>query len=142
MKINLEEIKEMAKDITEPNELLLEIYRSIFPNFERIEKIEGWPSISRECWKKICEVFIQLNCPTSVTPALVWMNFGFSAVESLEDTEVDLSSCTVYYKGESPYRYGYGLVYQSLPRFAPAIRKYGYMAERDFHLWMMEGEVK
>ena len=142
MKIDLGRIKEVARKTTNPNELLVEIYGIVFPDFERIEKIEGWPSISRKCWVEICEMFIHLDRTTSVTPAFVWMNSGFSAVESLEDTEVDLSSCTVYFKGEGPYKYGYGLVYQSLPRFAPAIRPLGYIAERDFHLWTMEGEVK
>ncbi len=79
------------------------IWRLVFPDWDKIAKIDGWPSVNGTTWSYISQQFIafdQKNHPNVIAGGL-WMNNGFSHDDSLEDWYVDKSTCTVHYKEES-----------------------------------------
>lgn len=44
---------------------MIAIYKLVFPNWDVIQKIEGWPQVNANTWKYICRKFI--DSTTSAT---------------------------------------------------------------------------
>lgn len=79
------------------------IWRMVFPDWDRIDHIDGWPSINEKAWKYISGCFVRFDKAyhPDVVAGGLWMNNGFSSNDDLEDWYVDKSTCTVHYKEES-----------------------------------------
>jgi hypothetical protein len=92
-------IQETIVGATHQSDALIDIYRMVFPEWGRIESLDGWPKVNDRTWKRIASWFQrldQLRHP-DVLPGGLWMNRGFSTDESLDDWEV-LVDCEVHYK--------------------------------------------
>ena len=76
------------------------IWRMVFPDWDRIERIDRWPAVNKKTWKYIQERFIAFDkvYHPRVFAGGLWMNSGFTVNDELEDWYVDKSVCTVHYK--------------------------------------------
>jgi len=76
------------------------IWKMVFPDWDRIDHIDRWPTISMKTARYIMERFIlfdRAHHPEVIAGGL-WMNNGFSSRDDVEDWFVDTSTCTVHYK--------------------------------------------
>lgn len=85
---------------TQQGDVLIAIYRLVFPDWDDIEQIEGWPTVNDKTWKAIARMFMdfdKVHHPT-VLAGGAWMNNGFSTVHGakLRDWEVSLQGVTVH----------------------------------------------
>ncbi len=90
------------------------VYRRImlrvFPRYDQIKSIDGWPAVSKKTNSVICQHFILFDQAYHRHPKPgelktmaggLWMNNGFATKYDLEDWLVDLSDCTIHYIGEN-----------------------------------------
>ena len=90
-------VDQLFKDNGHQVDVALAIYKMVFPNWDDIVSIDGWPSVNSSTANKLMGKFIKfdrVNHPTVFAGGL-WMNKGFSIAESpndLRDYEVDLST--------------------------------------------------
>ncbi len=81
------------------NVVLAKIYRLVFPDWEQIERIEGFPQVGQALWKYICNLFIEFDRDhhPGVLNGGAWINQGFSSNPDLGPWEINLQNCTVIY---------------------------------------------
>jgi len=98
-----EELKKRLVSIFEEadsqSSALIEIYRLIFPDWDDIEDLDGFPEVGQEMWKYICNLFIQfdkLKHP-GVFNGGMWLNNGFSSSDRLGPWEINLKECKANY---------------------------------------------
>jgi hypothetical protein len=78
---------------------LIDIYKIVFPDWERIKKIEGFPVVGCEMWEYICGLFIKFDRekhPEFLNGGL-WLNTGFSSSPELGGWEISFQGCNVIY---------------------------------------------
>lgn len=93
---------------------ILAVYKMVFPDWDRIERIDNWPGCSEATWKAIAELAMAADARIypldsegfrRVMLGGAWLNTGFTnadpGLNSLKKWEVTLSTCTVTYKRES-----------------------------------------
>ncbi|MBF0231264.1 MAG: hypothetical protein HQK63_17000 [Desulfamplus sp.] len=91
-------IDKIFEEATYQNECLVNIYKIIFPNWSRIDKIHGYPVVGCKLWLYICKKFIEFNAkhhPECTNG--IWLNNGFSSSRTLKNWEIDMSQCSVTY---------------------------------------------
>lgn len=100
MRASQEAIDRIFEESQDQDEALSRIYRLVFPDWEKIKKIHGWPACSQDTWRYICRKFQELDRKfhPSVIPGGAWMNSGFSSSEQLKGWNIDVSPCTVEYE--------------------------------------------
>ena len=80
--------------------ILADIYELVFPEWEQIQKINGYPEAGNDLWKFICKLFIdfdQKHHPKCFAGG-AWMNKGFSVNKNLSPWEISFESCQVVMK--------------------------------------------
>ena len=87
---------------TNQGDALVGIYRLVFPEWDDIELIKGFPEAGNELWKHICRCFIEFDRKhhPDVFPGGIWMNTGFSSNPKLESWEISFDNCSVVYMAE------------------------------------------
>jgi len=97
IKLDKKSIDKLFND-TKKNEIeiIIDLYKIAFPNWDNIKSIPKWPSISKETNLYIFGKFIDFNKGTPKS-ALMWMNKGFSSDENMKSWVIDLSTATVIY---------------------------------------------
>jgi hypothetical protein len=105
MMLKREDVEKVFLEAKEQTDYLMGIYRLVFPDFERIERIEQWPSCSEWTWKEICKLAMawdKEHCP-HVMGGGAWMNHGFSSQEKsqLKNWQIDMETCQIIYKPET-----------------------------------------
>ncbi len=73
-------------------EAILCLYKYLFPEWDDIEKIEGWPQVTPEFNKQMFSYFIDLDRETNkfrsyseqIFPGGIWMNNGFGIINPPE----------------------------------------------------------
>ena len=74
-----------------------DLYKLVLPDWEKIERIEGYPEAGRELSIFISKQFMQFdrkhhpNC----MPGGAWMNTGFSVNSNLGAWKISLKNCQV-----------------------------------------------
>ena len=92
----LQEIFEQAEH---QEAALIGLYKMLIPDWERIERLEGYPVVGRGMWKYIANLFIdfdQRHHPKFFNGGL-WLNQGFSSGETLGPWEISMDRCNVIY---------------------------------------------
>jgi len=99
IKLDEQKIIELFKNEIHSADIVVAIYKMVFPNWDDIKTIEGWPTISPNTSRKLFSMFMTFDIKhhPDVIPGGAWMNKGFSVLrgENLIDWMVDLSTCTV-----------------------------------------------
>ena len=92
----LQEIFEQAEH---QEAALISLYKMLFPDWDQIERIEGYPVVGRGMWQYIGNLFIhfdQEHHPQVLNGGL-WLNQGFSSSEKIGDWEISMDQCRVIY---------------------------------------------
>lgn len=100
IKLNEQAVRELfttpGKD---QGDLLVDLYRMAFgADWDRIVKLDGWPTCNKSTWKSICQLFMDFDKKhTNALPGGLWMNTGFSSheAEDLKDWQVRLCPFSV-----------------------------------------------
>ena len=73
------------------------LYRLVLPDWEKIEKIEGYPEAGRELSIFISKQFMQFDRKhhADCMPGGAWMNTGFSPKSNLDPWQISLKNCRV-----------------------------------------------
>lgn len=78
---------------------LIGLYKMLIPDWERIERLEGYPVVGRGLWQYIANLFIdfdQRRHPKIFNGGL-WLNQGFSSSDTLGAWEISMDRCNVIY---------------------------------------------
>ncbi len=93
-------LQEVFEKAEHQNSALIGIYKLIMPEWDRIERLEGFPEMGQEMWRYICNLFIdfdQRHHP-EVFNGGIWVNQGFSSSDELGPWEISLDRCNVIYQ--------------------------------------------
>ncbi|MDI6797282.1 MAG: hypothetical protein QMD09_10070 [Desulfatibacillaceae bacterium] len=101
-----EQIKAIFAAAQHQGESLVGIYRMVLPEWERIERVHGYPEAGEALWQFICGEFIKFDHKhhPSVIAGGAWRNNGFSANRKLDPWQIGLSGCSVDYLEERKER--------------------------------------
>ena len=88
------------EDKDDQSEVFLGLYKFVFPEWDNIESINGYPTISNATSQYIFERFIAFDkiFHPDVMAGGLWMNRGFSIDHNMPDWKVYLDECEVIYK--------------------------------------------
>ena len=91
------QIKAIFERCEHQREAFVEIYRLVLPDWDKIEKVSGFPEAGNELWKFICRQFIEFDGihHPDVFKGGLWMNNGFSSNGNLSPWEISFENCTV-----------------------------------------------
>ena len=92
----LQEIFETAEH---QERALIALYRMLIPDWDRLERLEGFPVVGQELWQYICQLFIdfdQQHHPQLFNGGL-WINTGFSSSRELGPWEINFDKCILIY---------------------------------------------
>ncbi|GAB6194375.1 hypothetical protein [Desulfocastanea catecholica] len=93
-------IEKIFEEHTHQDEVIIDLYKMILPEWNDIEQLHGHPVCGRELWFYICELFIEfdkIHHPRCMAGG-AWINYGFSVDAQLEPWAINLSNCLVTYK--------------------------------------------
>ena len=96
----LDKIDEIFENAEHQADAIVEIYKTVFPDWDAIEKINGWPSCGEDLALYICDKFIQFDTKhhPDVMAGGLWLNNGFSRNKKLKPWEIDMSTAKITYK--------------------------------------------
>lgn len=92
----LQEVFEQADHL---GAVLIGLYKMFIPEWERIERLEGFPVVGQGMWQYICQLFIdfdQRHRPQVLNGGL-WINSGFASSKDLGAWEISMARCNVIY---------------------------------------------
>ena len=98
-----EQLQQRLLDIFEKadhqNSALVGIYKLFIPDWEKIERLEGFPTVGQEMWCYICNLFIDFDqkCHPNVINGGLWINCGFSSNPDLGPWEISFDQCSFIY---------------------------------------------
>ena len=80
--------------------VMVDLYRLVLPDWDNIQKVEGYPEAGRELSIFISEQFMQFDRKhhSDCMPGGDWMNTGFSVNSNLGSWEISLKNCRVIMK--------------------------------------------
>jgi hypothetical protein len=78
-------------------DVLIELYKLVFPEWDKISRIKGYPEVGYDLWLFICRLFQKFDQKyhPGCLPGGAWMNTGFSVNHNLEGWEINFDSCEV-----------------------------------------------
>ena len=103
MIISREDVDRCFDEAKHQRDYLENLYRLVFPEWDSIESIDGWPTSGKELAAYCCKKAVRFDAEHHKCLAGgLWMNNGFSVYgnDSLELWEVDRSKCKVTFKQE------------------------------------------
>lgn len=100
VELTKERIDELALSSESSEDLLINLFKEVFPNWDDIEKINGYPVCSKKTNMYLCKVFIHKGRKKDSFPGGLWLNYGFSPSEEIPDWQVDIYNCPLVMKGE------------------------------------------
>lgn len=80
-------------------QVLIGLYRMVFPDWDQIAKINGYPEAGDDLWKFICRLFQKFDQDhhPDCMPGGAWMNTGFSVNHNLEGWGISFENCQLEY---------------------------------------------
>ena len=90
-------IRDIFRKHDHQENVLIDLYKMVFPDWDRIKKIEGFPEAGSALWKFICDRFMDFDRKhhPDCLKGGAWMNSGFSASSQLDPWEISLDNCKV-----------------------------------------------
>ena len=96
LQIHLQEIFEKSEH---QNSVIVKLYKMLFPDWEKIQRIEGFPEVGKALNEYIFNLFIEFdrkNHPQCFNGG-AWINHGFSSNNDLMPWSISLENCKVIY---------------------------------------------
>ena len=87
MIITKKQVDEVFKKADNQQEVCIGLYKLVYPDWEKVKSINGFPKVARDIDLYIFDKFIRFDGMhhSDVMPGGLWMNRGFSIDESLDD---------------------------------------------------------
>ena len=91
-------------DREEQGEVLLSLYRLVFPDYDSIFRIEGYPTVNKDTSQWLWDKWIEFDAKyhPNVMSGGLWLNLGFKTEkqgsDKINDFQVSLESVVVIYK--------------------------------------------
>jgi hypothetical protein len=97
-----EHIKAIFDKYQHQEEVLIDLYKMVLPDWDFIKRVDGFPQAGNDLWQFICRCFQEFDSRNhpDVMPAGAWMNSGFSVNRELSPWEIGFKKCSVVYKDE------------------------------------------
>ncbi len=95
-----EEIRACFQNQDDQGNVIINLYKMIFPDWDKIKAIKGYPEIGNTLWEFICREFIEFDQEyhPDCLPGGVWLSRGFSVDTSLGPWEISLKHTQVTYQ--------------------------------------------
>ena len=79
--------------------VIVKLYKMLFPNWEKIQRIEGFPTVGKALDEYIFNLFVAFDQEhhPNVFNGGAWINQGYSTNENLEPWGISLENCKVIY---------------------------------------------
>ncbi len=84
MQVTKKQIQGIIQKAKTLDEAVVNLYKIVFPDWEDIEKIKGWPQISKKGNQFIFDLLIKRF---GLQGGMAWVNNGFSSLEGSSSTE-------------------------------------------------------
>jgi len=83
MKLDKDKVMLLFSVLEHQADILIHIFKMVYPNWDDIEKVEGWPTCSRETSRIIMQKFMDFDrvYHGGVMAGGLWFNSGFSTLE-------------------------------------------------------------
>lgn len=101
MKLDKEKVNSLFEELPTCEDVIIALYKRVFPEWDNIEKVNGWPRVNKETANQLCNRFMEKQRKLNksrhpneqIMPGGMWLNngFGCSDSEHLNDWEVDTS---------------------------------------------------
>jgi hypothetical protein len=89
-------IEACFEDATHQADVLVRLYKLVFPDWDQIVSVNNWPECNENTWKHICRLFMTFDQKHHGSlPGGLWLNHGFSGNESLPDWAVSIANCQI-----------------------------------------------
>jgi len=100
VELKLETIDKIFAEAKHQQDYLMGLYRTVFADFDKIAKLNGYPSISEPTVNYIWEKAIAFDkrVHPDVLAGGLWMNNGFSSEKAMEDWVAVYNSNIIIYK--------------------------------------------
>lgn len=100
MILTKEQVDGCFENARDQSEAFVALYKLVIPEWDRVDKIKGWPKAGKEVDAYIFKKFIEYdgNHHPNVIKGGMWMNSGWSSGEGLEDWEVTVDPEIIKYK--------------------------------------------
>lgn len=101
---NADDLKRIIRKIfvthTRQDEILVDIYRLVLPDWDRIDKVHGYPEVGSAFWQFVCRKFIEFDLKNhpKVFAGGLWLNCGFQSNSELDPWELSFETCWIKYK--------------------------------------------
>jgi len=79
--------------------VIVKLYKMLFPDWEKIQRIEGFPTVGKALNEYIFNQFIEFDRehhPQCFNGGS-WINYGFSSSDHLDPWEISLENCKAIY---------------------------------------------
>lgn len=99
--LNKPDVRHAIFSADHQQEAFLNLYKMVFPDWDTIEQIDGWPTTNKKTAETIMSWFIKYDKEhhPKVLAGGLWMNSGWGTEYDVElDDFVVLVSCEVIYK--------------------------------------------
>mgnify|MGYP001600303347 CR=1 FL=1 len=97
VKLSAKQIDECFEGKTSQADVVIAIYRIVFPQWDEIQQISGWPRCNKNTGKYIWRKFIEFDQQHSagVIAGGLWCNKVFGSDDSIPDWKVSLDGVSV-----------------------------------------------
>ena len=101
---DVDTLKDYVKTIFEAydhqSDILIGLYKMIFPDWNQIEKIKESPEAGHDLWRFICDKFIEFDSKhhPKVFRGGAWLNSGFSSNGEVDPWKINFENCRVIMK--------------------------------------------
>jgi len=101
VRLKKELLEALFENHTHQTEVIVAIYNMVFPDWDKIKKIHGWPKISNMANEFFFDKFIAFDKKhhPNVFNGGLWLNNGFSSDENVEGWDVKVD-CEIEYNEE------------------------------------------
>ena len=99
--LNKKMIDTIFENSENSNDATTKLYDIAFSGkFDDVMSVENWPTVSKHTTNYLFEKFIELDTyqESPYVKGGIWLNNGFSNDNTMNDWEIDISTCTVIYK--------------------------------------------
>jgi len=109
IKLDHNAVREIFDTATSQGQYLIGLYKLVFPEWDRIEKVDGWPVCNKATWTAICKACqdfdAKLNKERDWNKQMMvggaWLNNGFSVLGAPADLmDWEVIPCHVIVKAE------------------------------------------
>lgn len=89
-------ILEIFSRHTNQQDVVVDLYRLVLPEWDRIKKLDGYPGAGRELTRFICRRFQEFDRAyhPDYLPGGAWINWGFSISDELDPWGISFENCT------------------------------------------------